>query len=70
VDLQRELARVLGEIDSMKPAIAAAQAKAAKAPAAATTTAVKRESNVCPHCGAKFPLALKFCGECGKALAS
>ena len=23
----------------------------------------------CPHCGAKFPLPLKFCGACGKAMA-
>jgi hypothetical protein len=23
----------------------------------------------CPHCGAKFPVAMKFCGECGKAMA-
>jgi uncharacterized OB-fold protein len=22
----------------------------------------------CPHCGAKFPQPLKFCGECGKAM--
>jgi hypothetical protein len=23
----------------------------------------------CPHCGAKFRTAMKFCGECGKAMA-
>ena len=26
-------------------------------------------SDKCPHCGAKFPQPLKFCGECGKAMA-
>jgi len=24
---------------------------------------------VCPHCGAEFPKPMKFCGECGKAMA-
>ncbi len=23
----------------------------------------------CPHCGAEFPVPLKFCGECGKAMS-
>jgi hypothetical protein len=27
------------------------------------------KSTVCPHCGATFKEALKFCGECGKAIA-
>ena len=69
LDLQKELARVLGEIDSLKPAAAAAaHAKAAKAPAA-TAVAVKQDPNRCPHCGATFPQSMKFCGECGKAMA-
>jgi hypothetical protein len=69
VDLQRELARVLGEIDSLKPAAAAvAHAKAAKAPAA-LAVAVKHAPNTCPHCGATFTQPMKFCGECGKAMA-
>jgi hypothetical protein len=66
VDLQRELAKVLAEIDYVQPA----QAKAAAAPTprvAAEPTA--RISDTCPHCGAKFPLPLKFCGACGKAMA-
>ena len=68
VDLQRELARVLGEIDSLKPVTAAAHAKAAKAPAA-SAVAVKHDPNACPHCGATFAQPMKFCGECGKAMA-
>jgi len=62
VDLQRELAKVLAEIDTIKPA----QAKAAVAVAAAPKP--KADSHSCPHCGAKFPLSMKFCGECGKAM--
>jgi cytochrome c-type biogenesis protein CcmI len=23
---------------------------------------------VCPHCGARFPTPLKFCGECGRPM--
>jgi hypothetical protein len=66
VDLQRELARVLAEIDAVQlPTPVPARAKAAKA--AAETVA--KVSNKCPHCGAQFPQPLKFCGECGKAMA-
>ena len=72
LDLQRELARVLAEIDALQPAHAV-QTKVAKAPASAVHAdgnGNKPEAHVCPHCGAKFPLAMKFCGECGKVLAS
>jgi hypothetical protein len=62
VDLQRELAKVLAEIDTLQPA----QAKAAVATAESKP---KPDGKTCPHCGAKFPLALKFCGACGKAMA-
>jgi len=72
LDLQRELARVLAEIDALQPAHAV-QTKVAKAPSSAVHAdgnGNKPEAHVCPHCGAKFPLAMKFCGECGKVLAS
>jgi len=29
----------------------------------------KKPGNVCPHCKATFAQNLKFCGECGKAMA-
>ncbi len=61
VDLQLELAKVLAEIDAMQP-VAPVQPVRAKA----VKTLV---SDKCPHCGAKFPQPLKFCGECGKAMA-
>ncbi len=60
VDLQLELAKVLAEID----AVPAVPAKPARAPAVKAVV-----SDKCPHCGAKFPQPLKFCGECGKAMA-
>jgi hypothetical protein len=58
--LQKELAGVLAEIEKVigAPAQVQAQAPAEKPPA-----------NTCPHCGATFPKPMKFCGECGKAMA-
>jgi hypothetical protein len=62
VDLQRELAKVLAEIDAVQPAVAVK-------PAAPVQPSRAKASNKCPHCGAKFPEPLKFCGECGKAMS-
>jgi hypothetical protein len=59
-ELQAELAVVMAEIDALK---AGAPAAAAKQAAPVTTSQRK-----CPHCGAKFEKALKFCGECGKPM--
>jgi hypothetical protein len=63
--LQRELAVVLAETEETVKRLGGStvrvEAKPNK-PAAAKGT-------VCPHCGAAFPQALKFCGECGKAMA-
>jgi hypothetical protein len=54
--LQKELAEVLAEIEnSGQPATPPAKAE-------------PPPENQCPHCGAKFPNAMKFCGECGKAM--
>jgi hypothetical protein len=54
-DLQRELALVMAQIEGFKPA--------APAPPPAPPT-------TCPHCGAKFPKPMKFCGECGKPMTT
>src|SRR5215469_16136515 len=60
VGLQAELAKVLAEIDAIKlQQPAKAPLISVPKPAAAGTK--------CPHCGATFERALKFCGECGKA---
>lgn len=63
--LQKELAGVLAETEATlkqsgltPPRVVRA---AQKAPAGSKTT--------CPLCGARFEQRLKFCGECGKAIA-
>jgi hypothetical protein len=66
LDLQRELAKVLAEIDATAPAV---KVKAAAAPATPVAKP-KSDGKKCPHCGATFAQPLKFCGECGKAMAS
>ncbi|MBI2687398.1 MAG: hypothetical protein HYX27_13885 [Acidobacteria bacterium] len=55
-ELQKELARVLQQMDALG-------ASSAPAPAAP-----KMKGNVCPHCGASFKEKLKFCGQCGKSM--
>jgi len=68
--LQQELATVLAEIDRIKAASPAPPA-AAKASEAKPAPAAKSKPDPlkCPHCGAKMPKQMKFCGECGKAMA-
>ena len=65
VGLQTELAGVLAEIDRVQPEIAAIPA-----PAPPPAPAPSDSAKLCPHCGAKFARAMKFCGECGKAMVS
>jgi hypothetical protein len=60
VDLQKELARVMAEVEK----IAGGQQTVSK-PAAAKPT---KKSFICPSCKAEFAQALKFCGECGKSM--
>ena len=61
VDLQLELAKVLAEID----AVPAFPAK----PGRARPCGEGRSSDKCPRTVGQFPQPLKFCGECGKAMA-
>lgn len=56
--LQKELAGVLAEIE-----------KVGGAAIPVPQPPVKPPPNVCPHCNAKFPRPMKFCGECGKAMS-
>jgi rRNA maturation endonuclease Nob1 len=67
VGLQRELAGVLAEIDKLAPVAAVAAVKPV-AEVNVDTPAVE-PGTVCPHCDAHFPKPMKFCGECGKAMA-
>src|SRR5579872_6182628 len=67
LSLQKELAVVLAEIDGLTPkAPAVKAAPVIKGPTGAPTAA---PGTLCPHCGASFPIAVKFCGECGKTMA-
>jgi len=59
IELQAELAGILAEIDRLKAE-----------PAPSSKAEVKAAANVCPHCKAKFPKPLKFCGECGKSMGA
>ena len=70
--LQKELAGVLAEMEATTARLGIGGARAAKpaaaAPKAASVTAPAAGLK-CPHCGATFEKPLKFCGECGKAMA-
>jgi hypothetical protein len=73
VELQKELARVLAEVDRIKAELAAGGVTSAPAPGAKAADPIARPAapvpaNVCPSCGARFEKALKFCGECGKPM--
>jgi hypothetical protein len=61
VGLQKELAGVLSEIEKVSSGAPPTPAKAA-----APKT---KPGTVCPHCDAKFPSPLKFCGACGKEMS-
>jgi len=64
--LQAELAAVMADIDKVK----SQASPASPAPAAPTTKTRPVSGSECPHCGAKFPTAMKFCGQCGKAISA
>jgi hypothetical protein len=66
IDLQKELAGVLADIDKLKAQIAP---KVAVAEKAAPKKAAPSVAKVCPHCHAEFPKPMKFCGNCGKPMS-
>ena len=73
VGLQKELARVMAEVDRIRAEIGSGAILEAAAAAAAEPVVVANvvaAPNVCPSCGAKFEKALKFCGECGKPMGA
>ena len=64
--LQKELGAVVAETERVlsgkpEPVVLAA------VPAPQPT--VTKAAFTCPHCGAEFAQAMKFCGECGKDMA-
>ncbi len=63
--LQRELAGVLAEIEETVERLGLTTARKT----AAVPRKVSALGSVCPSCGAKFSEDLRFCGQCGKAMA-
>jgi len=63
VDLQKELAQVMAQVDQLKSQTAPVTA------APVTEPRLSRSGNTCPACGAHFPQPLKFCGECGAKMS-
>jgi len=61
--LQQQLATVLAAIE----AVNGQTPSSAAAPKASEPA--KPKGLVCPHCSAKFDKPMRFCGECGKAIA-
>lgn len=64
LELQKELAAVMAEIEKAlgQPSRQVAPARRVQPP----TSPPAPSGTLCPHCGARFPQTLKFCGECGK----
>ncbi len=67
--LQKELAGVLADIEEKLKSLGLPSTRevASKSPIA-KPAAVTAPAATCPHCGAGFAQALKFCGECGKPM--
>ena len=61
--LQKELGQVLADTEDLKAKLGV-ETSAPKTVAAVA----KVDPLVCPHCNAKMPKAMKFCGECGKEM--
>ncbi len=68
--LQKELAVVLAEIDKFGQSVPV-KTKQAAAQQVKTAPVAKPAAPLfeCVSCGAKFTHTMKFCGECGKAMA-
>jgi len=67
LDLQKELAGVLAEVDRLRAELTATGVAPVAEPPK-KVAAPKPSGYVCPNCGAKFEQKLKFCGECGKPM--
>jgi len=68
--LQKELAVVLSDTEQTLKNLGLGAVRTHAKPVAkpAPKPAAAKKGTVCPHCGANFKEALKFCGECGKAI--
>jgi hypothetical protein len=70
LELQKELARVMAEVDRIKAELAISGIATTPAPANVAVPAPATAVNQCPGCGARFEKVLKFCGECGKPMGA
>ena len=61
--LQKELGAVVAETERVL------SGKAPAAPAPENKAVLPQTAYLCPHCGAEFAEAMKFCGACGKEMA-
>ena len=68
LDLQRELAGVMAEIDRVKAEIAAGKIPALAPELVKAPVTRAAATYMCPSCKAEFDKPLKFCGECGKPM--
>lgn len=67
--LQKELATVLAETEETIKRLGLTPTRVPPKPSVAKQAAVRAKGTVCPHCGASFAQTLKYCGECGRAIA-
>jgi rRNA maturation endonuclease Nob1 len=67
LSLQKELAGVLAEMETTAKTLGLVTKQSA--PAMRAKTAAPPARKTCPHCGAVFAKPMRFCGECGKAMA-
>jgi hypothetical protein len=75
--LQKELAIVLAETEETVKRLGLTPVRVPPRPAAKRSSSVQpagsaqstKTGTSCPHCGATFPQTLKYCGECGRAIA-
>lgn len=63
-DYRQAEAELQKELALLTPAAAAAPSAPPRPPAPPPAAGL-----VCPHCGARFPQPLKFCGECGQPIS-
>lgn len=67
--LQKELAGVLAEMEETSKRLGLMPTRVPPRAATAKQKQARATGSVCPHCGAAFSQALKYCGECGRAIA-
>lgn len=67
--LQKELAAVLAETEETIKRLGLTPTRVPPKAPAAKPVPGRPSGTICPHCGASFSQTLKYCGECGRAIA-